>query len=139
MMIVNTKNWGRHGSVMFEGRVRKILVWFPNPLSAGSDFFKSDGDPIWENMAISDQLTISQFLILPLILPYLCVLQTFYENTINILIHVWKIEGCVDWLMYDFKHSHSFSLWIWYNKVVSFVSRAHACFASSAVWPICLP
>ena len=22
------------------------LVWFPNPLAAGSDFFNSDGDPV---------------------------------------------------------------------------------------------
>ena len=25
------------------------LVWFPNPLAAGSDFFKSDGDPVYPN------------------------------------------------------------------------------------------
>ena len=23
------------------------IVWFPNPLAAGSDFFKSDGDPVY--------------------------------------------------------------------------------------------
>ena len=25
---------------------RQLLVWFPNPLAIGSDFFKSDGDPV---------------------------------------------------------------------------------------------
>ena len=25
----------------------QTLVWFPNPLAIGSDFFKSDGDPVY--------------------------------------------------------------------------------------------
>ena len=28
--------------------VPKCLVWFPNPLAAGSDFFKADGDPVYQ-------------------------------------------------------------------------------------------
>ena len=134
MMIVNTKNWGRHGSVMFEGRVRKILVWFPNPLSARSQMGPDLGKYGYFRSAYHQPISPT-----PTHTPlFKCASNILWKYN-QYFFHVWKIEGCVDWLMYDFKHSRSFSLWIWYGKVVSFVSRAHACFASSAVWPICLP
>ena len=28
-----------------------LLVWFPNPLAAGRNFFKSDGDPVYRPVA----------------------------------------------------------------------------------------
>ena len=30
----------------YHSNIGPWLVWFPNPLAAGSDFFKSDGDPV---------------------------------------------------------------------------------------------